>query len=531
MLLIIALTDNCAFFELNDDHNGIHINTHPFRDIYIAEDLRDLSKAPIIGKRFKGTIGDYKANEDYKNMDKIKGSYSSETVSDFWSLRENTLRQTTLPLNDLNEFEAIEWQCLVSLTESSIKKLSSKYKWIKSKEPGDKIMRIFCVSGDQCIRDSYIDSDRYYIYAYNSLGGALYQQSIFRRLMSLNKAYDNVWSMLEEYAAYAIRYRILVDRNSLVTPITNSNGLKILYDGTPPVEMKHSDINQGVFEMLTKYESVMQMIISVSDSSMGEMASGSKKFKAMETQKNQDIFNTMPLINNLKMTVKHMTEGVLDMIENSYDLKDLVYQDTSGIHSVKIAGARYAKENPHTMSAYDENEVVIVKREYPVQVKVANGLDYTQNSIQDKLFELATTPVPQNPAIPLKVYLDSVDETLSARVDQAEREQAQTPAQGSGMPGMPGATPPEPGQAPAPQAQPPMAAPPEQPAAPPVQAPPMPALPPQAPPAQAPAIQGSMQQLPMQPQPNPHKILHSKIMENNRRYYEKPSWCRTTTSN
>lgn len=455
-----ALIDGLSFLQLYTDYDGIHVTAKKFEEVLLPMNIFEIDKASTIGIKFSDVIGKYRDHPDYKNVTQLK----STAVGREWDFIDMFAHETDMKfptasfeVRDMNDFDAVEWQTLYTLTKQGINKLKRKYKWVEGKKPGDKILWILTVSNDTIIRDQFLNIDSYYIYPYCPLGGNYYRPSLFSRLISMGKAYDVLWTTLEEYAAFAIKYRILSPRDSIVTPITNQNGTIIRYTGEPPTEMGHSDVSAGYFDMLSKYEAILQTLVNVSPSSMGEMASGSKKFKAMESQKMQDLSNTKPSIMHLKTTLKHVVEGILNLIDENYDIRDVVYDDKAGIHPIKVVGNKYAQNHSLEIKSYNHTDkededslndyftssskdtglpgkdLVIVHKEYPVEISITQGLDYGEQGIQNDLLELAKT-LPQDSPMQkafIKAWAASKDVgEIQKYLDEAEREMEEDEAQG-----------------------------------------------------------------------------------------------------
>jgi hypothetical protein len=447
-----ALIDGLAFLQLYTDRDGIHVTHKQFDSVLCPVDIMNIDEAPSIGIKFSDIIGKYKNNPDYKNIDQLKPT----AIGREWDFIDMYAHETDMKIPNstnsimaLNKFDAVEWQTLVTLDSKTISKLKSKYPWVANKEPGDRIMWILTVSSGTVIRDQYLNVDSYYLYPFCPLGGAWGRPSLFTRLISMGKAYDVLWTTLEEYASFAMKYRIIVPRETILTPMTNQNGTVIRYTGTPPEEMDHSDVSPGYFDMLSKYEDVMQTLANVNDSTLGEMPSGSKKYMALESQKMQDLANSRPIIEGLKKTIKKMCEGIMDLVDENYEIQDMVYTDKDGVHPIKVVGNAYAKSNPTTLSAYNHTdkgdimnridyessselqtglpgpELVIIHKDYPVEIKITQGLDYSQQGMQNDLLELAKSLPPQSPMQKafIRAWIDSKDSgEVQKYLDEAERE-------------------------------------------------------------------------------------------------------------
>lgn len=450
MVVHDALLQRTAYFELYTDSTGLHIGTLPFYNVLLPPETIWIKKAPIIGKVFSANIGDYINHSDYKNVEFVKPNKNYLPIEN--TNTDQIVEAFKISVNNLNQFTAVEWQsafCLTAKDIGKIKKLDkTKYAWIDKKEPGDKIMRIFTTCSGYVIRDQYIDCDTYYIYPYCPQEGPLYGPAFFRRLMSANKSYDNLVSVLEEYASYSAKYNLLLEKGSIVSELNNTAGLKIFYDGEPPIQMKHNDLPNGVFELINKLEYVMGFVSNVSPSTMGMSMSGSKKFKAMETQKQADMFNTRPMIVRLKNTLLDLTKGVLDIMSNSIETEKFSFIDNNKqTQNVTLVGENYNNYNKTASNVRNKYDTVIISKDFPVDIEIGQGLDYTDNSVQSQLFEMA-----KSGAIPVKVWLRAIDkgkfiDYLDEEVQKPENQLGQdtnkpnNQSAPSGAPATPGALP------------------------------------------------------------------------------------------
>jgi hypothetical protein len=452
-----AMIDGLGFLQLYTDRDGIHVTHKQFDSILCPVDISDMDSSPTVGIKFSDTIGKYKNNPDYKNTEELRPT----AIGREWDFIDMYAHETDMKIPNstnsimsLNKFDAVEWQTLITLDSQTINKLKGKYKWVADKEIGDRIMWILTVSGGVVIRDQYMNIDSYYLYPYCPLGGDWGRPSLFTRLISMGKAYDVLWTTLEEYASFAMKYRVIVPRETIMTPMTNQNGTVIRYTGEPPVEMNHSDVSAGYFDMLSKYEEVMQTLANINGSSMGEMPSGSKKFKALESQKLQDMANSRPMIDGLKKSIKKMCEGIMDLVDESYEIKDIVYNDKDGVHPIKVVGNGYAQANPTSIDVYNHTdkgsnvdyesssqkdtglpgpELVIVHKDYPVEIAITQGLDYSEQGVQNDLLDLAKS-LPQDSPLQkafIKAWVASKDVgDIQRYLYEAEREMEEDEANG-----------------------------------------------------------------------------------------------------
>ncbi len=442
--ILSGLIEHTSYFSLWHDLLGIHIDVLRFEDVIVPPRLKDISKSPFVGRRFSTTIGALRADPSYKNIDKLGGSSSANlSLTDDLDTTSKDINQSfeevKMPIKDMNHVDPIEWEFLFQLDSKSLKflknlsKTNKSYRWINKKKIGDRIMRVITVCENIVIKDKYYNSDNYYLYPVVPVGDSLTGPAFFARAISANKALDNTVSLIEEYMAYAIKYRILVDSQTTMSPPNNSMGGMVYYEGmNPPTELVHSDVSPGVFTMLNWYPTIMQTLLAISPSSMGDIPNADKAFKAIESQKMQDNFNTKPMITSFANTLRKLGEGIVSLMASNYQLMNTVYTDTDGIHEVKIVGENFAKATPTLMDSEDQDNLIVIKDNFPVEIRVAQGLDYTEASMQNTLLKLAQTQAPQDPIVPIEAYLDITNQgPLMAKIKQAKEEaqknQAQSP--------------------------------------------------------------------------------------------------------
>ena len=298
--------------------------------------------------------------------------------------------------------------------------------------------------------------DSYHIYIYSPQWGKLYRNSLFRRVMPANLSYDEMMTSFEKFISLAAKYKVAIQSMFDVTKMTDQNGLIIKYGGTtPPTELRGANLPSAAFDIMNEVKNSMNYSLSISPSTMGASMSGSKKFKAMETQKQADMFNTAPAIAGLRKCLTDMTKGIVKLMSSNMQVEEFAYgpkDETTGMQpKVHMVGESYYNSQKQYIDDAFKNEkangeLVIIKQDMPVKVEIANGLDYTDQGIRSVIIDLVKEGVLKPQAVKEAFGTGEILKYINeyAVPDQPDQNQPQNggqpqaaPAGGQGQPQAP----------------------------------------------------------------------------------------------
>lgn len=408
-MVLNGCIDNTAFMQVNTTNankSGIRMDMLDWYDVIMYPGIKDIQKSPLIGKMFTGIIGEVKADPSYiqSQLDKIvpQEKYRGEDEYD-GQKKEDPEKQPQLKVDDFNSFQAVEWQTPVYVNDDVKKHLSKlevngqkPYSWIDQKEDGERIMRLFTVSQGRVIRDQYLDYDRYNIFAYSPQSGSYYNSSIFARLISANKSYDNLVSQIELFMAYANKFRVFIPQNTkMADDWDNPNGQIIRYDGDAPIVPPQPMLSPAVLQYVAKLEATMQFLVNFHAQSLGETGTGAKKAQANKQAINRDTFNTSPSIRRYSKFLEDVTKFVIYLKANNMKYQDYTYMHAGKRTDTTIIGDAYKKHimknvNPTEIPQQFVNKITsatTIRSDVPVKIKIASGLDYRDENIINKIWE------------------------------------------------------------------------------------------------------------------------------------------------
>lgn len=437
---------NAGFLKVYTDNGDIKYKRLDWRDVYFYPTVWNVTESPLVGRRFTGIIGEYAEKEGWI----IEGVQPARLYQDDMSRNSGISvgheQPQESPIFDLNLFEGYEWETQVVVTDSLKRKLASKYPWIKEKDNGTKITRSFATAQNRTIHDEWVDYGRSSIFSYCPQSTPLYAKSMGSRIVGTNKSYDNLVSHAEMFMAFANKYRVLIEKGSEVNDMDNLNAQKLYYRGTKPEVMRQDQLSVAIFDYMSKLEQTMQIIMNMSASSLGQMASGSKgKMGAMNTQKQQDLFNTSYPVDKLKSFLNEITTFSVGLLASNTELEDIAYHDGIKPKKAVLIGANYKSyqekntDKEKLPEDWDKNVVITGKEEVDVQIQ--SGLNYVEGSMAEKVAELVKAdPINYPPEMlalaiedPRLDYYIKLGRKLAAQDKQNQVSQASQQLQNGGQ--------------------------------------------------------------------------------------------------
>ena len=357
------------FVGFDSFKQDIFIDVYDAFDIYIPPYLVDIQDAPFFIRTCRKLISDLKANPDYKNADKISVDNK---------MAQSELKETRM-IEKFNE-EAIK--------QEEAETVIFKEMWTKVKKNGETKMRVVTVAGNQVLLDKEYDISKYPLIPYSPCTGLLYQPSWIEKFIPANVSLDVFTSRLEEFMNLMVVGRMLKQKASTLSRVTNKNGEIIEYDTVPPTWLDIPTIPNFFFLQIQNLEKWIEEA-GVSTAALGKAPKGVRAAKAIDSLKQSDYANLRVPVKNITRTLQLLTEAMIDVASTNYLVPQTIYRmEDEKPDYFSVIGEKGAGLMMNQTAMQGENPPVQIKKSYRVEATIQSGLSYTPEGKRDTMMQL-----------------------------------------------------------------------------------------------------------------------------------------------
>lgn len=377
LMLILAAKNSVSFMQIWPDAVKEDIKTQVFDafDIYLIGNLTSIYDSPFIIKTTPKLISEIKANE-YFNPDQVKlihpdNRYASSEIKNAYMQSKYASGQETDSAATLIQKEAFIKEYL---GEENINQIMEKFPDVlKGKKMGDMVIRHAFSAGGIWLLDEYLDIPEYPFVDFRYEPGPIYQTSLIERFIPANKSLDIVMSRIERYANTMVT-GIYQKRKGENMEVTNISGGQVLeYTATPLVQMNMANIPPFMFQYIQMLNQIIEEQ-GASTSALGSLPEGVKSGVAIESVKSTEYANLKIPSDQLKETVRNISERFLDIRSRFVQPKTVyalekgnpMYFDVMGQNGVQTRQNMGERVN-----------AIPIKKEYRVSIEVESGLGFT----------------------------------------------------------------------------------------------------------------------------------------------------------
>lgn len=383
LMLLLAAKHSVSYLEVWPDEVEEKIRTQVFDafDIYLDGTLTSIYDSPYIIKAVPMLIARIKANEIFDEAQTSRitpdNRFASSEVKEaymkarFGSGSESDLSATLI----LKECFFKEY--LSDDNWSDAIKMSKENGAMEGKSKGDMILRHSFVAGGLWLKDEYVNLKDYPFADYRFEPGPIYQVPLIERFIPANKSLDIAASRVERFMNTMVAGMWLKRKGEDFQISNIAGGQQVEYEGTPPVQANLANVPGYVFNFMEFLEKNIEEQ-GASTSALGQLPAGVKSGIAIESLKATEYANLKIATDQLKKTVKTITEKMLD-IADKYFIKP---QTVMGMEKnepdyFEIIGGAGIKARQDAEVALPEG-IVPIKSDYNVDIQVESGLGFTQ---------------------------------------------------------------------------------------------------------------------------------------------------------
>lgn len=359
-------------------------------DIYLMGNLTDIYDSPFIIKAVPKLISEIKANENYdeEQLRKISPDNrhaSSEIKEAYMGARFGKVKSDSAATLILKEAYVKEY--LNSENMARIRKQKDGERILQDRKEGDPIIRQVFVAGNIWLRDVYTDLPDYPFVDFRMEPGPIYQVPLIERFKSANKSLDSVVSRLERYI-HTMTTGTWMKRRGEPFKINNIAGGQVIeYDAVPPVQGNIVPLPADIFGFINLENQFMEEQ-GVTTTTLGKIPKGVKAASAIESLKQGEYANLIIASQQLKKTVKGISEKMLDIADN-YFMKPKTVQtmEKGEPQYFDVIGNRGFQARKELGIEMPEG-LIPLKKEYKVDIEVQAGLGYTMEGKRESMLAL-----------------------------------------------------------------------------------------------------------------------------------------------
>lgn len=402
-MVILAAKHGVSYIQCWPDAIDEKINTQVFDafDIYLKGNLTSIYDSPAIIKSTPMLIAEIKANEMFSDEAKARltpdNKYASSLVKEaymksrFGSGQESDYA-ATLILN-----EAFIKEYINEMNEEQVKaSLGDKY----DKKEGDVVIRQTFTAGGVTLRDEYLDLPEYPFVDFRMEPGPIYQVPLIERFIPANKSLDIVMSRLERYFNTMVSGSWLVRKGENMQITNIPGGQQIEFTQTPPVQAAQQNPQTAVFPYINMINQIIEEQ-GASTSALNQLPQGVKSGVAIESVKQSEYSNLRIPSQQLKKTIKTLTERLLDYGSNFIEPKSVFMDQQSSGEYFDVIGQK-GVDTFDKLGLDLPEDTVVLKDDYHVDIEVEQGMGFTEEGRKATLEKIIAffVPLAQQQIIP-----------------------------------------------------------------------------------------------------------------------------------
>ena len=360
-------------------------------DVYVMGSLNELTDLPFMGEGVPRLIAEIKADERFDKeaverispenkhaSDEIKDAYMRARFGGEFNQAEqtSTLIQKEFYLKEyLNEDNAAR----IRLQKDGDKILKRHTNSEGKLKYGDPVFRQVFVAGNIPLRASYVNLPDFPYADFRMEPGPLYQVPLIERFIPANKSLDMLVSRLERYSHTMVTGSWSIKAGEPAEPNNSAGGQVFKYNTTPPVQNQIANVPPFYFNFINLLNSFIEEQ-GVPTSSLAQLPSGVKAAKAIESLKESEYATLVVATNQLKKTIKRISEKMLDIADDYFVQPQTVYFLEKGEPQYfdVIGATALERRQDQGLTNGLSGEEVPLKRDYYVEIEVQQGLGYTK---------------------------------------------------------------------------------------------------------------------------------------------------------
>ena len=246
---------------------------------------------------------------------------------------------------------------------------------LEDKHKGDTVIRQIMSAGGIWLKDVYTDLPEYPLVDLRLEPGTIYQTSLIERFIPANKSLDTLMSRLEKYANSMITGTWMKRKGETFEVNNVSGGQVIEYETTPPIQGQMANVPPFYFEAIGLLNSFIEEQ-GVNTSALGQIPKGVKAGIAIESLKESEYANLKIASNQVKNTIKRITERMIDIVGKYFITpQEVQILENGNPVDFRIIGDR-GKEVMRDVGMNTDG-LITIKRDAKIDIEVESGAAFT----------------------------------------------------------------------------------------------------------------------------------------------------------
>jgi hypothetical protein len=393
-MVILTAKHGVSYLQVWPDSINEKIKTQVYDafDIYLKGNLTSIYDSPFIIKATPRLVDEIKSDENFDQEQILKlnpdNKYASSEIKEAYMMSRfgnqmNLDQNVTLIQKEAFLKEYINDENM----EKVAKDLGEDF---RDKKKGDPIIRQVFEAGGVWLKDSYLNLPEYPIVDFRMEPGPIYQVPLIERFIPANKSLDSVMSRIERHIG-TMAVGAYMKRKGENYKITNqAGGQEIEYDIAPPTQLQMAPLPAHVFNFISQLNSIIEEQ-GASTAALGNVPQGVKSGIAIESLKATEYANLKIATDQLKLTVKRISEKMIDIAANYFIKPQTVFLLEQGEPQYfDVIGEKglqaYEKINKKGMAQMPD--AVPLKKDYRVNIEIESGMGYTEEGKRQTMIQI-----------------------------------------------------------------------------------------------------------------------------------------------
>ena len=214
----------------------------------------------------------------------------------------------------------------------------------------------------------------------------VYQTSLMEDLIPLNRAYDTFISKLEHKVKKIDTGRIVMQAKEPAKILTTNDGEILRYKKIKPDVMEESQVSSAFFNVIGIIENDIKEQ-GVSMATGGDVPSGVKAWRAIESLKESDYASIGTQLSNFEECLTDLTEKLVDLIASNKTESEVVQipKDNGRTETFKVIGAQGAEAMQNL-----SKDLIVIDPNMTVKVEQESQVGWTEVGKKDMVIELVS---------------------------------------------------------------------------------------------------------------------------------------------
>lgn len=393
-MVILSIKHGVSYMQVWPDAVEEKILTQVYDafDIYLMGNLTSMYDSPYVIKAVPQLISVIQANEDFDELQRLRilisdNRYSASEVKESYMAARFGRETKSDNSSTVILKEAFIKEYLNEVNQSRIRMQDDAGEILKGKKIGDMVMRQVFVANGIWLRDRYVDLPDYPFIDLRLEPGPIYQVPKMERFVNANKSLDLVISRLERYTHTMVTGTWMKRRGEGFKINNIAGGQIIEYDATPPVQGNIAPIPQFMFNLIELLTSFIEEQ-GVSTSALNQIPKGVKAHAAIESLKETERANLFIADQQVKKTIRHISERMLDIVDNYFVKPQTVYFLNKGKPDYFDIIGDSALGKRKKLKVETPDNVIPIKGDYKVEIEIESGMGYTKQGQKESMMEL-----------------------------------------------------------------------------------------------------------------------------------------------